>query len=104
MNASTPLVCHVCWPKKTAHIAPCEHAMQVYEQGIAAGRANQTDAPPAAAPDREGKMGETIEWYIGRYVAQQREIAELRRQLDDAVFREVALIRRVKELEADLKE
>jgi hypothetical protein len=29
MNVQTPLICHECWPKKTNHYGPCEHALQV---------------------------------------------------------------------------
>jgi hypothetical protein len=38
-SVSQPLICKDCWPKKTNHYGPCEHAMQVYNAGLEDGKA-----------------------------------------------------------------
>lgn len=86
--ATTPLICHLCWPKKQNHAGPCEHALFVYEQGRLAGVPAST---PDAATVRVLKAAERsshLTWNAGEHEEYYQATIELRDAL--AALRERA--------------
>src|ERR1700676_4276282 len=101
-QTSEPLICHHCWPKKTNHYGPCEHALQIVadrEDRIGQLAKNTGGMVPAVTALYENKVAKLEE----RIRVREAQVAKDTKRLEARAGGELAYLDRAEKVERELE-